>query len=206
MLSHFSHVWLFATPWTVAHLAPLSMGFSRQEYWSGLPCPPSWDLPNPGIEPVSLMSSALAGKFFTTSTTWKAPKYSQYDSSFTKFKHMKTHNIVFKEKWIGGKMTKKSKGMLSQKSGGVCLWIKREGIQKALATWCEEPIHWKRLWCWQRLKAGEEGDDRGWDGWMASPTWWTWIWANSGDTEGRGSLVCCSPRGCRGGHNWATEQ
>ena len=111
-------------------------------------------LPNWGIEPQSLISPALAGKFFTTSTTWKAPKYSQYDSSFTKFKHMKTHNIVFKEKWIGGKMTKKSKGMLSQKSGGVCLWIKREGIQKALATWCEEPIHWKRPWCWERLRAG----------------------------------------------------
>ena len=48
-----SHVGLFATPWTLAHLAPLSMGFSRQEYWSGLPCPPPGDLPNPGIEPRS---------------------------------------------------------------------------------------------------------------------------------------------------------
>ena len=48
-----------------------------------------------------------------------------------------------------------------------------------LATWCEEPTHWKRLWCWKRLKAGEEGDDRGWDGWMASPSQWTWVWANS---------------------------
>ena len=53
------------TPWTVAHQAPLSMGFSRQEYWSGLPCPPPGDLPNPGIEPASLMSPALAGRFFT---------------------------------------------------------------------------------------------------------------------------------------------
>ena len=48
-----------------------------------------------------------------------------------------------------------------------------------LATWCEELTHWKRLWCWERLKAGGEGDDRGWDGWMASPTWWTWVWVNS---------------------------
>ena len=53
MLSHFSHVWLFAALRTVAPQAPLSMGFSRQEYWSGLPCPPSGDLPNPGIEPRS---------------------------------------------------------------------------------------------------------------------------------------------------------
>ena len=70
MLGHFSHVWLFATPWTVAHQAPLSMGFSRQEYWSGLPCPPPGDLPNPGTKPTSLMPPALAGGFFTTSSTW----------------------------------------------------------------------------------------------------------------------------------------
>ena len=62
-----------ATLWTVAHLAPPSMGFSRQEYWSGLPCPPPGDLPNPGIEPASLVSPALAGAFFSTSTTWEAP-------------------------------------------------------------------------------------------------------------------------------------
>ena len=48
-----------------------------------------------------------------------------------------------------------------------------------LATWCEEPTHWKRPWCWERLRAGGEGDDRGWDGWMASLTQWTWVWANS---------------------------
>ena len=47
-----------------------------------------------------------------------------------------------------------------------------------LATWCEELTHWKRPWCWERLKAGGEGDDRGWDGWMASPTRWTWVWAS----------------------------
>ena len=49
-----------------------------------------------------------------------------------------------------------------------------------LATWCDELTHWKRPWCWERLKAGGEGDDRGWDGWMVSPTQWTWVWANSG--------------------------
>ena len=57
--------------WTIASQAPLSMGFSRQEYWSGLPFPTPRDLPNPGIEPASLMSSALAGGFFTTSATWE---------------------------------------------------------------------------------------------------------------------------------------
>ena len=60
------------TLWTVACQAPLSMRFFRQEYWSGLPCPPPGDLPDPGIEPASLMSSALAGGFFTISATWEA--------------------------------------------------------------------------------------------------------------------------------------
>ena len=67
-----SRVWLFATLWTVAFQAPLSMGFSRQEFWSELPCPLPGDLPDPGIEPTSLKSLALAGGFFTTKATWEA--------------------------------------------------------------------------------------------------------------------------------------
>ena len=67
------HVRLFVTLWTVALQAPLSMGFSRQEYWSGLSCPPPGDLPDPGNEPSPLMSPALAGWFFTTSATWEVP-------------------------------------------------------------------------------------------------------------------------------------
>ena len=62
------------TPWTVARKAPLLIGFSRQEYWSGLPCPPPGDLPNPGTEPTSLTSPALASRFFTTSAPWEARK------------------------------------------------------------------------------------------------------------------------------------
>ena len=66
-----SCVWLFETPRTVARQAPLSMGFSRQEYWSELPFPTSGGLPNPGVEPASLVSPALEGKFFTTNATWE---------------------------------------------------------------------------------------------------------------------------------------
>ena len=69
MLSHFSYVQLFATPWTAAHQALLSREFSRQEYWSGMPFLPPGDLPEPVIKPMSLMSLALAGGFFTTSAT-----------------------------------------------------------------------------------------------------------------------------------------
>ena len=50
----------------------------------------------------------------------------------------------------------------------------------ALTTWCKEPTHWKRPWCWERLMTGGEGADRGWDGWMASPNQSTWVWASSG--------------------------
>ena len=72
-LVRFSQCMLFATPWTIARQAPLSMGFSRQEYWSGLPCPPPGDLSDPGIVPKCLTFPALAGVFFTTSATWEAP-------------------------------------------------------------------------------------------------------------------------------------
>ena len=75
MLSHFNCVQLFATLWTVTHQAPLSMGFSSQEYSSGLPCPSPEDLPNLGIELESLKSPALADTFFTIRATWEAPKY-----------------------------------------------------------------------------------------------------------------------------------
>ena len=80
VLNPFRCVRLSATLWTVAHHAPMSMGFSKQEYWSGLPCPPPGDLPNPAIKPTSLMPPALAGGFFTISTAWKAhylPKSAQ---------------------------------------------------------------------------------------------------------------------------------
>ena len=75
-----------------------------------------------------------------------------------------------------------------------------------LATWCKEMTHWKRPWCWERLKAGTEGDDRGWDGWMASPTQWTWVWVSSRSwwwTGKPGVLWFMGSQ--RIGHNWGTE-
>ena len=82
MLSCFSLVQLFAALRTVACQAPLPMGFSRQEYWSGLPFPPAGDLPNPGIEPTFLTSPALAGGFFTTSATWDSVRNSKILETF----------------------------------------------------------------------------------------------------------------------------
>ena len=72
VLSRFSRVRLCVTRWTAAHQAPLPTGFSRLEYWSGWPCPPAGDLPDPGIKPTSFASPALAGRFFATSTTREA--------------------------------------------------------------------------------------------------------------------------------------
>ena len=66
-----SHVQLLATPWTIAHQAPLSMRFSRHEYWNGLTFLLQGIFPDPGIEPASIMSPALAGRFFTTSASWE---------------------------------------------------------------------------------------------------------------------------------------
>ena len=75
-----------------------------------------------------------------------------------------------------------------------------------LATWCEELTHLKRPWCWERLKAGGEGDNRGWDGWMASPTQWTWVWVNSRSWYRTGRPGVLQSMGSqRVGHDWATE-
>ena len=74
------------------------------------------------------------------------------------------------------------------------------------ATWCEELTHLKRPWCWERLKAGWEGDGSGWDGWMASLTQWTWVWASSGSWWWTGKPGVLQSMGVqRVGHNSGTE-
>ena len=86
------------------------------------------------------------------------------------------------------------------------LYIMLDLNSNTLATWCKEPTHLKRPWCWERLRAGGEGDDRGWNGWMASPTQWTWVWVNSESWRWTGRLgVLWSMRSQRVGHDWATK-
>ena len=92
MLSHFSCVSVIL--WIVAPQATLSMGFSRQEYWNRLPCPPPEDLLDPGIEPISFLSAAVASGFFTTSATWEAPNQTDLDSDPTQLYPL-NHNINF---------------------------------------------------------------------------------------------------------------
>ena len=144
-----SCVQLFATPWTVAWQAPTSTGFSKQEYWSGLPFSPPEDRPNQGL---NLRLLHLLH--------W------QVDS--LPLSHLGLY--------VGN---------------------------NTLANWCEELTHLKRPWCWERLKVGGEGDDRRWDSWMASLTWWTWVWASFGSWCWTGKPgVLQSMQLQRVGHNW----
>ena len=74
-----------------------------------------------------------------------------------------------------------------------------------LATLCEELTHWRRPWCWERLKAGREGEDRGWDGWMASLTWWRCIWTSSWSWWRTGEPGVVQSMGHKVEHDWATD-
>ena len=74
------------------------------------------------------------------------------------------------------------------------------------AWWYEEPTHWERPWCWERLKAGGERDDRKWDNWMASPTQWTWVWVNSRRWWRTRKPGVLQPMGSQRVGRWATEQ
>ena len=113
-----SRVWLFATPWTVAHQAPLSMGVFRQEYWNGLPCPPPEDLPDPMIESASLTSPAKAGRFLTLLATWESQ---QGYLGFT----LKYSGTNKGSRWSRNKARKKNWSLLKQHGTWVatcCTW------------------------------------------------------------------------------------
>ena len=85
-------------------------------------------------------------------------------------------------------------------------WLTAGWNSNNLVTSCEEVTHWKRLWCWEGLGAGGKGDSRGWDGWMASPTWWTWVWMSSGSWWWTGRPGVLQFMGSqRVGHDWVTE-
>ena len=82
-----------------------------------------------------------------------------------------------------------------------------EAEAEALATWFKKPTNWKRAWCWERLREGGEGGNRGWNGWMASQTQWTWVWANSGRWWRIGKPDLQQSVGSqRVGHDWLLEQ
>ena len=114
---------------------------------------------------------------------------------------------VGEDSWVPWAARRSNQSILKEISPGCSL----EGLNwswnsSTLATSCEELNHWKRPWCWEVLGAGGEGDDRGWDGWMASPTRWMWVWVNSGSWWWTGRPGVLRFMGSqRIGHNWATE-
>ena len=97
--SHLSRVQLCATPWTAAHQAPLSMGFSGQEYWSGVLVPSPGDLPDPGMEPASLVSPPLGSGFFTTSLTKMKSEWSRVESNFCCLSYAACGTMLFWQPW-----------------------------------------------------------------------------------------------------------
>ena len=105
--------------------------------------------------------------------------------------------------WIA---RRSNKSILTKFSPEYSLEVLMQGSNSnTLATWCEEFTHWKRPWCWERLKVGGEGDNKGWDGWMASPTW-TWVWISSGSWWWTGKPgVLQSVGSQRARQDWATE-
>ena len=185
-----------------AHQAPPSLGFSRQEHWNGLPFPSPmhesekwkwsrsvvsdsyrptrlgvyqatrllcpWDFPGKsiGVGCHCLLHQNLGHSIFEGHIQ---PNESVMLSSTCK-KLLNCH----------GRLQEMGLSWVSTFYSSTALIHCKDWCwsPNTLATWCEEPTHWKRPCCWERLKTGE-GDDRGWDGWMTSLTQWTWVWANS---------------------------
>ena len=152
-----SRVWLFATPWTVTYQAPRSMGFSRQEYWSGLPFPSPGDLPNPGIEPGS---PALKVDALTSEPPGKP----------------NTKGALVLEKTLESPLDSKEIKPINPKGNQPWIFIGRidaDTEAPVLATWCKEVTHWKRPWCWkdrrQKEKAKTEDEMVGWHHWLNGP-------------------------------------
>ena len=179
MLSCFSCVQFFATLWTVARQASLSRGFSTQEYWIGLPYPPAGALPNLRNEPAILIH-------FLCLLHWQAvslpeaplgsPKKAEHQrtDAFELFcckrplripwhsKEIKTVNPKGNQPWI-------FIGRIYADAEAPILW------SPDVKSWL-----WKRPWCYEKLKAGGEKGNKGWNVWMVSLTHWKWVWANSG--------------------------
>ena len=133
MLNHFSLVQLFASPGTIACQAPLSMGFSRQDYWSGLLCPPLGDLPDPGIEPVSLTSPALSGRFFTNHSTDAGRDWGQEEKGMTENEMAGWHH------WLDGRESEWTLGVGDGEVDLVCCdsWGHKESDRTERLVWSD---------------------------------------------------------------------
>ena len=156
-------------------------------------------------------------KWMSTQNKWHQRFWSDYDKSWQNIKlHGNIRDLHYEPIIKVGKHTtwrftvKWSSHLRKAKAHEHSLniyWKDWRWSSSTLATWCEELTHEKRPWCWERLKAGGEGDDREWDGWMASLTQWTWVWASSGRwwrTRKAGILLSMGWQRVR--HDWEYEQ
>ena len=136
VVSCFGRVWLFVTLWSVACQVPLFMGFSRQEYWSALPCPLPGNLPDLGIEPSSLVSSALAYRFFTASATWEAPKLKWKFMAwvYLKCEKKESMNLIELQKWFDPNNKKKKLHDQTPKARNKKVIFKRGKLKFTLYT------------------------------------------------------------------------
>ena len=208
--------------WPHGHQAPLSMGFSRQEYWSGLPFPFQGIFPtqgsNTGLPHCRQMLYRLSHQGNLDSSKKQRHYFADKGPSSQGYGFSSGHvwmwELDYKESWA---------------LKNWCFWtvllekhleipLDRKEIQAVGRTdiEAETPILWppdakswlirKRPWCWERLRAGGGGDYRGWDGWMASLTRWTWVWVNSRSwwwTGGPGMLRFMGWQTVR--HDWVAE-
>ena len=148
------------------------MGFSRQEYWSGLPFPSPGDLPDPGIKP---RSPALQADSLPTEL-WGKPIKKAEHQRIDAFELWYWRRLL-RVPWTARRSNQSIlKGISPEYSlEGLMMKLKLQYFGHLM-----QRTHWRRPWCWERLKVGGEGDDRRWDSWMALRTRWTWVWASSG--------------------------
>ena len=195
LLSRFSRVRLCATPWTAAHQASPSMGFSGQQYWSGVPLPS----PMTNLDSVSKsftdkgLSSQSYGFSSSPIQIWELDHKQGWVVKNWSFR------TVVLEKILEGPLDSKEIQPVNPKEispeyslEGLALKLKLQYFGRLMRG----ATHWKRLWCWEILRA-REGGDREWGDWMASLTQWIkFEFAQTlGDSEGQGSLACCSSWG-----------
>ena len=169
------------------------MGFSRQEYWSGVP------LPSPNVPSMQCYGFS-SGHVWMWELNYKE-SWAQKNGCFW---------TVVLEKTLESPMDCKEIQPVHPKGNQSWIFIGRTDAEaEAPILWLPDGknwLIWKRPWGWERLKAGGEGDDRGWDSWMASLTWCTWVWASSRNWWRTGKPGVLQSMGSqRVRHDWATE-
>ena len=147
--------------------------------------------------------SSSQGYGFSSSHVWMWDLY--YKESWVS-KNWCFWTVVL-EKTLESPLDCKEMQLAHSKGNQFWIFIGRTDVEaETLSTWCEELTHWKRPWCWESLRAGGEGDGRGWDGWMASLTWGAWVWVSSGSWWWTGRPDVLQSMGSQSiRHDWVTE-